>query len=141
MKIDRLVETFDGSIHVLLVDDESSILGITQTLLERIGYIVQTAYSGKEAIDLIEEYHDVIDVIIAENSMPGMNGIELALAAREFSSDTPIILFTGKIGAIDRSQFAEAGIAKTINKPCKIHKLDSIIKEIISKRNRIIDKT
>ena len=136
MEIGKLNETIDGNIHVLLVDDESAIVRVTQTLLEQIGYIVQSAYSGREAIDLIEEYHDVIDVIIADYSMPGMNGIELALAAKTFSVDTPVILFTGKVESIDRSQFAEAGVATTINKPCKIHKLDSIIKEILAKKNR-----
>ena len=134
MDIGKLNENIDENIHVLLVDDVPVIVSITQTLLEQIGYIVQSVYNGKEAIELIEEYHDVFDVIIADYSMPEMNGIELALAAKEFSVDTPIILFTGKIESVDRNKFAEAGIDKTISKPCKIYKLDSVIKEVIGKK-------
>ena len=121
----------DRIIHILLVDDDHNIVLINQMLFEQMKYVVHPAHNGKEAIELIKEYHDVIDVIITDYLMPGMNGIELAIEASKYLVDTPIILFTGRAGLIDEKQIAEAHISKVIIKPCKINDLDMSIKRVL----------
>ena len=118
-------------IHILFVDDDTSMLGTTKLLLERFGYIVTSAQSGNEAVILIEKYHDVFDAVITDYDMPGMNGIEFALIASKILVDTPIIMYTGRIDLIDKQQIAKAGIAEVVSKPCKIRDLDNIIKRIL----------
>ena len=122
----------DRTIHILFVDDDTSLLGITRLLLERMGYIVTSANNGHKAITLVEEYHDVFDVVITDYAMPGMNGIEFALLARKYLEDTPIILYSGRIDLIDEQHIAEAGITEVVEKPCKVRDLDIIIKRMIA---------
>ena len=122
----------DRIIHILIVDDEYNLVVINKMVLEQLGYVVQSAYNGREAISLIKEYRDVIDVIVTDFLMPGMNGIELAIEARRYLSDVPIILYTGKGEMFDQKQIAEAGIAKIVIKPHKMKDLDIIIRNILS---------
>ena len=134
------VKNVERIIKILFVDDDSSFLDSTKIMLERLGYIVTSANGSREAISLMREYHDVFnsafDVIITDYAMPEINGIEFAKIAGGYLVDLPIILFTGHLDLIDEMEIAESGIAKVISKPCKISKLDSIIKEVTNKKNK-----
>ena len=118
-------------INVLFVDDDPNFLDTTRRLFQRLGYIVTTAYNGSEAIDILKEYYCLFDIVITDYDMPGMNGVELAIAAREFTMNTPIVLFTGKIDLNEEIFMSRAGIVEVVRKPCRISMLDSIIRKII----------
>ena len=123
----------DSSIHVLLVDDEYNIVFVNKLVLEQMGYVVHSAHSGNEAMALIEEYRDVIDIIVTDYLMPGMNGVELAVEAGRYLAGTPVILYTGKAEYIDAKQIAEAGITRVIVKPFKMKDLNIVIRDILHK--------
>lgn len=76
--------------HVLVVDDEADLCRLVQAALERGGYRVSIALSGKEALPLLEEPQP--DLLIADAVLPGMSGVELAelAAARQI----PVLLTT-----------------------------------------------
>lgn len=126
----------NNGIHILFVDDESNLLLAIKRLLKRRGYTVTSVNGSNEAIKLIKKHHDKYDVIITDYWMPGMNGIELALAAGKLLVDTPVILLTGKIDPFDKNQINEAGIAGVVNKPCKIEELDFIIQKVINENSK-----
>lgn len=63
---------------VLLVEDESALLKLTQTILNDLGYEVLAAQSPQEAITLAQKHPDEIELLITDVVMPGMNGRELA---------------------------------------------------------------
>jgi DNA-binding NtrC family response regulator len=123
----------DRFIHVLLVDDEYNIVLVNQMVLEQMGYIVKPAYGSREALSLIEESPEEIDVVITDYLMQEMNGIELAIEAKKYMPDTPFILYSGKAEFIDEKQIAEAGIVRVIIKPFKMKDLDIIIKDLLNK--------
>lgn len=122
----------DRIIHVLLVDDDYNIVFVNQLVFEEMGYVVYPAHSAREAIALIEKHRDLIDVIITDYLIPGMNGIELAIEAGRHMAGIPVILYTGKAEFIDEKQIAGSGIAKVIVKPFKVKDLDIIIKDILN---------
>jgi len=62
---------------VLLVEDETSILNLGKTLLERLGYTVLTANTPGEALRLAQAYSGKIHLLITDVVMPEMNGHEL----------------------------------------------------------------
>ena len=78
----------------------------------------------------------VFDAIITDYDMPGMNGIQLALLARNALMDMPVILYTGNIHLIDRQQMVEAGIAEVVRKPCSSKDLASVIKKVIADKKK-----
>ena len=70
--------TLGGKETILLVEDEPTILVMTTTMLQRLGYTVLAAASPREALSLVEEHPGVIDLLVTDVIMPDMNGRDLA---------------------------------------------------------------
>ena len=82
-------------ISVLYADDESLLLDVTKTYLDRTGeFCVTTANSGPSALDLLATTQ--FDAVISDYQMPVMDGIELLKHVRAASPNLPFIMFTGK---------------------------------------------
>ena len=79
---------------ILMVDDDPIILMNTAALLEDLGHRVFEAGSGAEALELLAA-NPQIDLLITDQSMPGMIGTELIAAARCFRPALRVILATG----------------------------------------------
>jgi PAS domain S-box-containing protein len=84
----------DPAFTILYVDDEPLLLKVTREYLESLGFIVDIADSGAEALEILSK--KLYDVVIADYQMPGMDGIELLKKIRETYPDLPYILFTGR---------------------------------------------
>ena len=84
---------------ILLVDDEESIRSVTQIILTRKGFKVDSASDGTQALELFKANPGKYDLIVTDQSMPRMSGIDLTKAIRKDNSDIPIILSTGQLGA------------------------------------------
>ena len=82
------------SLVVLAVDDDSLILTNTTAMLEDLGHIGVGASSGKEALDILRG-DSSIDLVITDQAMPQMTGLQLADAIRKEWPDLPVILATG----------------------------------------------
>jgi CheY-like chemotaxis protein len=78
---------------ILLVDDEPSILQVRSLIFESLGYSVLTAESGEEALEILRIH--LVDAIVLDYLMPGMNGEETALGIRKLQGDVPIVLSSG----------------------------------------------
>ncbi|HEY2011310.1 MAG TPA: PAS domain S-box protein [Rhizomicrobium sp.] len=82
-----------SSLKVLAVDDDRLVLFNTTAMLEDLGHSVMEAVSGEEALELLREHH--FDLVITDQSMPRMTGIQLWDAIRAQWPDLPVILATG----------------------------------------------
>ncbi len=79
--------------HILVVDDESAIrYSITKTL-QRVGYQVDSATSGEEALDMLGRKR--YDVVLTDIRMPGISGVDLLARIKEQAPDAIVILLTG----------------------------------------------
>lgn len=83
-----------GSLKVLAVDDDGLILLNTSALLEDLGHTVLEASSGAEALELMDQFPD-IDLLITDQAMPGMTGVQLVERITETRPGLPIVLATG----------------------------------------------
>ena len=70
--------TLGGEETILLVEDEPTILAMTTTMLQRLGYTVLAAASPREALGMAETHPGVIDLLVTDVIMPDMNGRDLA---------------------------------------------------------------
>ncbi|MCK5835776.1 MAG: response regulator [Desulfobacula sp.] len=97
-------------IKVLIVDDEKDFVEIFSMRLETQGEKVSTAYSGKEALQVLK--NTAIDVVILDIRMPGMDGIDTLKEIKKLYPNVEVILLTGhgsaetavdgmKLGAFD----------------------------------------
>jgi CheY-like chemotaxis protein len=79
--------------NVLLVDDNPDGLLARRALLEELGYCVQIANTGEEALKLFEVTN--FDVVVTDYRMPGMNGVEFIGRLRSINANARIILLSG----------------------------------------------
>lgn len=94
---------------VLIVDDERVIADTLSTILSRSGFAVLTAYDGKSALELARVVPP--ELLLTDVMMlPGMNGVDLAMAVANEVPDCKILLFSGNAGTADLLRGArEAG--------------------------------
>lgn len=84
-----------GNERILLVDDDQQLLLSTDLLLHQLGYQVTTCNNPELALQLFSEKHDQFDLVITDQAMPKISGIELAAQINSIRPDIPIILCTG----------------------------------------------
>jgi CheY-like chemotaxis protein len=82
-----------GSPTLLWVDDFQPGLELYRTMFEGLGFKVLTAASGKHAVRLAAE--NLIDVVVTDYEMPGMNGEAVATAIKSIKPKVPVVLFSG----------------------------------------------
>ena len=78
---------------ILLVDDEDESRITTKWFLTNFGYVVDSASGGEEALALFDP--KIHDVVVTDNSMPGMTGSEMARVIKLRSPSTPVLMYTG----------------------------------------------
>jgi CheY-like chemotaxis protein len=86
-----------GGQTVLVVDDEDLILTLAETVLTAYGYQVLVARGGQEALDLISQSQQNIDLLITDLVMPGMSGRELAEHVQAFCPRTRVLRTSGYV--------------------------------------------
>jgi len=79
---------------ILAVDDDSLVLQSTVAMLEDLGHTVFEATSGRQALDILR-VAKTVDLVITDQAMPNMTGVQLAEIIRAEAPDMPIILATG----------------------------------------------
>jgi PAS domain S-box-containing protein len=106
-----------GNEHILVVDDEPLLVRATQRQLENLGYLITGTTNSRDALKIISSSPNEIDLLITDQTMPGLTGAELAQAAMEIKPDLPVILCTGHSDLISRRKAMESGIKEYITKP------------------------
>jgi two-component system cell cycle sensor histidine kinase/response regulator CckA len=80
---------------VVLVEDEELIRRLLERVLENAEYEVLVAANGATALRLMERRAGELTLLLTDLVMPGMNGLELARAARELQPDLPVLCMSG----------------------------------------------
>jgi len=78
---------------LLWVDDFQLGLDLYRTMFEGLGFKVHTAASGKQALKIVSE--TLVDIVVTDYEMPGMNGVALAAAVKRINPQLPVVLFSG----------------------------------------------
>lgn len=125
------VEIQGGSEHIFVIDDEPSLLKSLQETLERLGYTVTTTSSGIEGWNKFLQHSGEYDLLITDQSMPDITGLELAKRIKETWRDIPIILISGFNEKINERELKKAGIARFLAKPVDTAKLAQSIRSVI----------
>jgi DNA-binding response OmpR family regulator len=84
---------------VLIVDDERIIADTLTAIFNRNGYAALTAYDAKSALEIAALIPP--ELLITDVMMPGMNGIDLAIAIEALLPDCRILLFSGQASTVD----------------------------------------
>lgn len=124
--------------RIMLVDDEERYLKTTKKLIEKKGYQVLTAQSGKEALEKLKPQN--VHVVILDVKMPGMDGNETLKAIKTLYPLVEVIMLTGHATVDSAIDGLKSGACDYLMKPADI---DDIIKKAIEafeKRQRVEEK-
>jgi signal transduction histidine kinase len=129
---------------LLIVDDEPDVLDSLRHLFHR-HYVVRTATSAREALELLQVERDNIHLILSDQRMPGMTGDEFLARSREIAPDAIRLLFTGyaDIQAVSNA-INKGGIFRYILKPWDAADLENTLRqaaeqyELLAERRRLL---
>ncbi|GAB6908224.1 Response regulator receiver domain protein [Desulfosarcina cetonica] len=119
---------------MMLVDDEERFLSTTKKLLERKGFEVQTASSGKEALDLLRTHP--VHVVILDVKMPGMDGVATLREIKRQYPMVEVIMLTGHATMESAMDGLKSGAVDYLMKPAN---LEEIIEKAVGAYNRRAD--
>ena len=125
-----------GKESILLVDDEELIVFTEKEILKRQGYVVSAHKSSVAAMELFRKNPDDFDLLITDQTMPGLTGMELAERILQIRPGFPIILCTGYSSKVDKAKAEEQGIRFFATKPLNMYDLVLLTRQALDSAKR-----
>jgi len=122
-----------GTETILVVDDEAQIVKVCSRLLQKFGYEVLTAPSGKEAIDLARRFGAKISLVVLDMTMPDMSGRQTYEALKEITPSIKVLLSSGYSIEGQAQELLDSGCKGFIQKPFDAVDLSAKVREIIDR--------
>lgn len=123
-------------LHVLVVDDEEGIRFSLKRLLQRDGFIVETAASGEEALDYLRD--TAFDIVILDLRLGGrVDGMRVLAAVKWRWPETAVVILTA-YGSLESALDAiREGVDGYLLKPCEMDELRQVVQEALARRSRL----
>ena len=109
---------------VLIVDDDKDYLRLVECVVELAGIKAHYATNGEEAVEILKKGN--FASMITDLHMPGMDGFELAMLAKELSPDIDIVMITSEMSSDVICLAAQAGISKVFAKTIRADQIQKI---------------
>ncbi|RJP32804.1 MAG: PAS domain S-box protein [Candidatus Omnitrophota bacterium] len=116
---------------ILLVDDEILLQKMGRKILESLNYRVVVCCNGMEALNVFRDHPQRFDLVLTDQTMPRMTGVQLAREIHAIRNDLPIILYTGYDERVTQETILSAGIREMMMKPLTIEQLSQAIAKYI----------
>ena len=128
-------EPSTGTGTVLLIEDEENVMEVSRNMLERLGYRVIAAKTGKEAIDIATTYDGAMDLAILDIVLPDMWGNELYPLLKKARPHMKVIVCSGYSIDSPAQEILNAGAQGFIQKPFSLAPLSAKLKETLDDRS------
>ncbi len=119
---------YKPDMHIMLVDDDVSVVILLKEILQINGYKVTSETDSKKAFKKLSENPDKYDLVLTDQDMPQLHGTELAKLLHQIRSDLPVILMSGH--QLDKKNTGSDFIKSILIKPFDTKELISTIKNI-----------
>ena len=126
-----MYDSVSRSGNVLVVDDDPIVTKALSTQLRKIGYSVDTAISGSDAVNLINQ--NPYDVVLSDICMPDGDGLSLLGILKKYNVNIPLILMTGQPTMESAIQAVRDGAYNYLLKPCHFENLSKVVSEALDK--------
>lgn len=128
----KLAEIPGGQENILIVDDEPELLGFSKEILEYHGYRVVSTTNSVEARRIFLNDPDHFDLVITDQTMPNVTGLELAKQFLEVRADTKIILCTGFSHSATKEEAEKIGVKRFVKKPFGPRQLAELVSAVLT---------
>lgn len=125
---------------ILIVDDEEAIREILSETLEALGFEYIAASDGDEAIDLLNQHHDIIDAVICDLKMPRVSGDQVIAHGAQHFPLIPIIILTGFAQLDMALDHMRLGAFDYMTKPFRVKELLLLLNRALEFRHLQEDK-
>ena len=120
--------------HILFVDDEEPLVSLARRLLTRCGYRVTAHTSAKQALAAYEADPQSFDLVVTDQNMPEMSGLEFAGRVLDRRPEALIVLASGRLSSQDIERARARGIREVIAKPGAVEDLPRIVARLAPPR-------
>jgi CheY-like chemotaxis protein len=124
-------EIRNGKETILLVDDETNVIRVTEEMLKSVGYRVLTARNGMEAIEIFKKHRARIDLVILDMVMPGLGGGETFDCIKAIEPETCVLLSSGYSINGEAKEIMNRGCKGFIQKPYNLAQLSEKLNDIL----------
>jgi Nif-specific regulatory protein len=121
-----------GRGRLLVVDDEATARRALATLLTDDGFVVETAASGEEALEKLSQSPP--DVLLTDVRMPGIDGIELLIRAKQLDANLAVVVMTAFGTVRDAVRAMRAGAEHYVTKPVDVDELSLVLERVLQAR-------
>jgi nitrogen-specific signal transduction histidine kinase/ActR/RegA family two-component response regulator len=118
--------------RVLLVDDEDELRHTVREALAAAGHRVEDFADPLEALARLEEAPDRFDLLLTDQTMPGLTGLDLAERSRALAPGAPVLLMTGYSAAATPERLERAGVDRLLTKPFDTQALLRAVQEALA---------
>ena len=125
--------------NILWVDDEIESLQSQKLFLENKGYAVHTLTNGFDAIDYVKEHQ--VDVVLLDESMPGITGLETIAKIKEVNQQVPVVLITKNETENIMDEAIGSQISDYLIKPVNPNQVWLSLKKILDNKRLVAEKT
>jgi signal transduction histidine kinase/CheY-like chemotaxis protein len=120
-----------GNEHILYVDDEEILAEMGTIMFERLGYQVTMRTNSSEALKTFQDQPEAFDLVVTDQTMPGITGIDLARRMLQIRPELQIILCTGFSSLISEEKVKSYGIKGFALKPLAKKDIALLIRKIL----------
>lgn len=120
-----------GSEQILLVEDEQILADLAQAMLEELGYRVTTLTDSMKAATMFMNNSEQFQLLISDQIMPDLSGIDLIRRVRAIRPELPAILCTGYSSLIDGNDAQQNGIDAFIHKPLDLRQMAQTVRMVL----------
>ncbi len=124
-----------GTEKILVVDDEPGILKYLHDALTQLGYKVVKETDGVKGLKTFQAQPEDFALVITDQTMPNMTGVELSSQINAIRPNIPIILTTGFSSVVSEKNFKKYGIHGFTYKPIDIITLSQMVRSLIDQQN------
>jgi DNA-binding NtrC family response regulator len=115
----------------LIVDDSEVCRAVLAILLKNTGFEVTSVVDGREALTKLRE--EKFDLVLLDNEMPELGGLETLAALRDFEPELPVVIVSGTLSPELRGSYEEQGIEAIYDKPVDPRKLRDLIPAVLER--------
>jgi CheY-like chemotaxis protein len=116
---------------ILIVDDSPGWLLLAGEILTKCGYQVQTCEDPRDALSLVKENSQEIDLVITDLQMPCLDGIELAAEIRKINPALPVVLTSAVMFQVPSEKLQRLGIQDFLTKPWDRERLLWVLRQVL----------
>ena len=126
-------EQLNGNETVLIVEDENAVLDLMMKVLQQHGYQVLLASSSEDALNMVNDHKEPIDILLTDVVLPGMNGRELAEKMTQLKPEINVIYMSGYTNQVIGNQGILDESTDYIQKPFSPFFLLKKVREVLDK--------